>query len=469
MKSVEERENAVDSREDAVLNREGATDLREEAARLREGASRMREEVAAFREHYTILRIETDAAEGKDLARRVDQMRDANEQLVVATIRAQALAEAAEETHRRQEEFLAMLAHELRNPLAPIRNAAAILGRIKTPEPTLPWALDIINRQIGHMTRLLDDLFDAARLSSGKITLQTQPVSLRAFVEQAVETCRPLIVDRVQQLTVDIPPEPAYILGDPVRLTQVFSNLLNNAAKYTQEGGAIALSAQLRDDAVVVQVKDNGSGIASEALPRIFDLFTQAGQPGGAIGGGLGIGLTVVRQVVEMHGGTVEGYSAGLGQGSEFVVTLPMLQYVAPETSASDKAEVTSARPSFRVVVIDDNIDANDSLRMLLQMAGHEVSAAYDGAAALSLVQASRPQIVLCDIGLPKLDGYAVVTKLREQMKDAMLLMIAITGRGKDTDRERALSAGFDHHLVKPVEPEVLLQMIAAEGGRQRR
>ena len=362
-----------------------------------------------------------------------------------------------------------MLAHELRNPLAPIRNAAAILGRIKTPEPTLPWALDVINRQIGHMTRLLDDLFDAARLSSGKITLQTQPVSLRAFVEQAVETCRPLIDNRVQQLTVDIPPEPAYILGDPVRLTQVFSNLLNNATKYTQEGGAIALSAQVRDDAVVVQVKDNGIGIASEALPHIFDLFTQAGSPVGAIGGGLGVGLTVVRQIVEMHGGTVDGYSAGLDQGSEFVVTLPLLQYVAPEAGAGEKAEVTSARKSFRVVVIDDNVDANDSLRMLLQMAGHEVSAAYDGAAALSLVQASRPQIVLCDIGLPNLDGYAVVTKLREQMKEAMPLMIAITGWGKDTDRERALAAGFDHHLVKPVEPEVLLQMIAAEGDRQRR
>lgn len=464
IKSGEARENAVGGREAAVLKREGATDLREHAAHLREQASGLREELASFREETTLLRIQTDAVQADDVARRVAAMRDANEQLVFATIRAQALAEAAAETHRRQEQFVAMLAHELRNPLAPIRNAVAILGRIKMAEPVLHWAVEIINRQVDHMARLLDDLFEVARLTSGKITLQRQPVALSVIVEQAVEACRPLFDRRAQQITLEIPSSPAYVNGDPIRLTQVFSNLLNNAAKYTQEGGTIAVSAQVRDQMAIVRVTDNGRGIAPEALPHIFDLFVQVDHTSGSPEGGLGIGLTVVRQMVEMQGGTVVAHSAGLGQGSEFVVTLPLLTDVADGAVARPSLAPTLPAQGCRIVIVDDNVDANDSLRMLLEMAGHDVSAAFDGATAIQLVQANRPQIVLCDIGLPGLDGYAAIRELRARMEGAMPVMIAITGFGQDSDRERALSAGFDHHLVKPVDPVVLLQIIAVQG-----
>jgi len=461
------RKDAVDSREVAVLEREGATALREHAAHLREQASGLREELASFREETTLLRMQSDAIQADDVARRVATMREANEQLVFATIRAQALAEAAEDTHRRQEEFVAMLAHELRNPLAPIRNAVAILGRIKMAEPVLHWAVEIINRQVDHMARLLDDLFEVARLTTGKIALERQPVSLSAIVEQAVEACRPLLDFREQQINLEIPSLPAYVTGDPVRLTQVFSNLLNNAAKYTQQGGTIAVSAQVRNEMAIVRVTDNGRGIAPEALPHIFDLFVQVGRTSGSPDGGLGIGLTVVRQMVEMHGGTVEAHSAGLGQGSEFVVTLPLTTEVADGVVATPAlASADPAGRGCRIVIVDDNVDVNDSLRLLLQMAGHEVYAAFDGATAIQLVEANRPQIVLCDIGLPGLDGYAVIRELRAQMGEAMPVMIAITGFGQDSDRERVLSAGFDHHLVKPVDPALLLQMIAAQADR---
>lgn len=458
------REDAVDSREAAVLKREGATDLREHAAHLREQASGLREELASFREETTLLRMQTDAVQADDVARRVAAMRDANEQLVCATIRAQALAEAAEETHRRQEEFVAMLAHELRNPLAPIRNAVAILGGIKMAEPVLLWAVEIINRQVDHMGRLLDDLFEVARLTTGKIVLQRQPVSLSAIVEQAVAACRPLLDCREQQVTLEIPSLPAYVNGDSVRLTQVFSNLLNNAAKYTQHGGTVAVSAQVHNAIAIVRVTDNGPGIAPEALPHIFDLFVQVGRASGSSEGGLGIGLTVVRQMVEMHGGTVEAHSAGLGQGAEFVVTLPLTTDLAGGGAvATPPLAPTLPGQGCRIVIVDDNVDVNDSLRMLLQMAGHEVSPAFDGATAIQLVQANRPQIVLCDIGLPGLDGYAVIRELRAQMGETMPVMVANTGFGQDSDRERALSAGFDHHLVKPVDPALLLQMVAAQ------
>jgi signal transduction histidine kinase/ActR/RegA family two-component response regulator len=468
IKTVEARENAIDSREAAILKREGATDLREHAARLREQASGLREELASFREQTTLLRSQTDAVQADDVARRVAAMRDANEQLVFATIRAQALAEAAEETHRRQEEFVAMLAHELRNPLAPIRNAVAILGRIKSTEPVLHWAVEIINRQVDHMARLLDDLFEVARLTTGKITLQRQAVALSVIVEQSVEACRPLFDRRTQHVDVEIPSLPAYVNGDPIRLSQVFSNLLNNASKYTQEGGTIAVSAQVCNQMAIVRVSDTGRGIAPEELPHIFDLFVQMDHTSGSPAEGLGIGLTVAQQMVKMHGGTIDVHSAGLGQGTEFVVTLPLMTEVAGGAVASAPLAPTVQGHGCRIVIADDNVDVNDSLRMLLQMAGHEVSAAFDGATAIRLVQANRPQIVLCDIGLPGLDGYAVIRELRAQMGEAMPVMVAITGFGQASDRERALAAGFDHHLVKPVDPALLLQMIASQADLMR-
>jgi two-component system CheB/CheR fusion protein len=273
---------------------------------------------------------------------------------------------------------------------------------------------------------------------------------------------------RTQHVDVEIPSLPAYVNGDPIRLSQVFSNLLNNASKYTQEGGTIAVSAQVGNQMAIVRVIDNGRGIAPEALPHIFDLFVQMDHTSGSPAEGLGIGLTVAQQMVKMHGGTIDVHSAGLGQGTEFVVTLPLMTEVAGGAVASAPLAPTVQGHGCRIVIADDNVDVNDSLRMLLQMAGHEVSAAFDGATAIRLVQANRPQIVLCDIGLPGLDGYAVIRELRAQMGEAMPVMVAITGFGQASDRERALAAGFDHHLVKPVDPALLLQMIASQADLMR-
>ena len=448
--TVAERERAVEASESAISKREKSVDLREEAALLREKAASLREEAIATQER---------AAKAKALG--VTQMREANQNLVVAAVHAQTMTEAAEHDNRLKEEFLAMLAHELRNPLAPIRNAVAILDRIAAAHPQLPWIHDVIKRQADHMTRLLDDLLDMARVTSGKITLQRRPVAVIEFTGQAIETIRPLIDSRRQQFTLDIPPQPLYVDGDLSRLTQVFSNLLNNASKYTDEGGIIALSVQTRGAAVVLRLRDNGSGIPADTLPRIFDLFAQADRALARAQGGLGIGLTVVRRLVELHGGTVVAHSAGLNQGSEFVVTLPLLKAAHGAVSEGNAQPSLSGHP-YKIVLIEDNVDTNDVVRTLLQMMGHEVLAAFDGVTGVALVKSSRPQVVVCDIGLPGLDGYGVMTKLREEMPAPLPCMIALTGYGQAEDRVRALSAGFDYHLVKPVSPEILMQQIAA-------
>ncbi len=446
MKSITERETDLASREAAVERREKAARLREQVAAVREEA------------------IRAGAKTKTELEDHVMDLRQANEQLVVATVHAHEVTEAVEQATRLKEQFLPMLAHELRNPLAPIRNAVGILRRLQTAEPLIPWIYDVITRQVDHMARLLDDLLDVSRVTSGKVVLQRRPVAVTEFVEQAIETSRPLIDGRGQQLNVSVPAQPIYVDGDAMRLAQVVSNLLNNAAKYTQKGGVIALSAQRRDDTVVLRVNDNGSGIAPAMLPRIFDLFAQSTRTLARAEGGLGIGLTVVRSMVEMHGGTVEASSAGLDQGTEFVVTLPLLHDVPSETVSPRVAEQRSPERSYRIVLIEDNIDANDTLRTLLQMMGHEVTGVYDGVTALSVVQANRPEIVLCDIGLPGMDGYAVIARLREQLPDAMPMMIALTGYGQAEDHMRALAARFDYHLVKPIDVEALLRLISAHG-----
>ena len=396
------------------------------------------------------------------------RLREANEHLVLATIEAQTLRDAAAGTIRRQEQFLATLAHELRNPLAPIRNANAVLGRVAAGQPQLLKVHHIIERQVQQMARLLDDLLDAARMTSGKLELQKRPVAVREFIEQAIESIKPLMDERQQGLSLDIPARRVLVDGDAARLTQVFSNLLHNASKYTQVGGAIALTVRVEDEAVVLRLVDNGSGIAPEALPGVFELFAQAGHLEGTAPGGLGIGLTVVRSMVEMHGGSVTASSAGVGLGSEFVVSLPVLKDVAAADASRRRA--AGAGPSlgrrhYRIVLIDDNADANISLEMLLQSVGHAVSTAVTGVSGIEAVRAGRPQIVVCDIGLPDMTGYAVAAGIREQMKDAMPLMIAVTGYGQESDRDRARAAGFDHHLVKPVDPYALLQLIETHEG----
>jgi signal transduction histidine kinase len=389
------------------------------------------------------------------------RLREANEHLVLATIEAQTLRDAAARTIRRQEQFLATLAHELRNPLAPIRTANAVLGLAATGEPRLLKIHEIIERQVRQMARLLDDLLDAARMTSGKLELQKGPVAIRQFLEQAIEASKPLIDERQQSLSLDIPARPVLVHGDAARLTQVFSNLLHNASKYTQVGGAITLTVRVEGDAVVLRLADNGSGIAAESLPGIFELFSQAGHLEGTAAGGLGIGLTVVRSMVEMHGGSVTASSGGVGLGSEFVVSLPLLKDVAAaHASRRHAAGPGLGRRTYRIVLIDDNSDANMSLEMLLEAVGHAVVTAANGASGLEAVRAAQPQIVVCDIGLPDMTGYAVAAGIREQMRDAMPLMIALTWYGQESDRDRAHAAGFEHHLVKPVDPQALLQLI---------
>ena len=415
------------------------------------------EKARADRKDAALLRENAAEAQAKVEARN-SELRQANEHLVIATLAAKELTEAADLAHRRQDEFLAMLAHELRNPLAPIRSAVALLARMNSTEPMLPLIREVIQRQVGHMARLLDDLLDVSRMTSGKVTLQRRPTAVGEFVDQAVETCRALIDARHQLLTLDMPATPPFVDGDPVRLAQIVGNLLHNAAKYTQEGGTIALSARRQGETVVIRVSDNGIGISAEALPHIFDLFTQDERSLSRSQGGLGIGLTVVRSMVELHAGTVEARSGGLGRGSVFIVTLPRLEHAVE--AASTFASAAPAPTRARILLIDDNVDAGVILAMLLRLSGHEVAVALDGPRALEAFAEVRPQIVLCDIGLPGMDGYAVAARMRERGPGSMPVMIALTGYGGLKDRERALAAGFDHHLVKPADPEALLRLI---------
>ncbi|MBA3598738.1 MAG: response regulator [Methylibium sp.] len=431
-----------------------------------EDALRARGEALRLREEH-VLRRETTAdsdealvlTQADRLAERALQIREANERLVIASLHSQELTEVAEQANERKDDFLAMLSHELRNPLAPIRNAVAILGLVSHAEPRLPWIHAVIDRQVAQLTRLLDDLLDVARVRSGKLVLQRRPVAAREFIEQAAESCRPLAEARRQQFTVALPAEPVYVDGDPTRLTQVFANLFSNAVKYTHEGGTVAVSAQAVEQTLVVRVQDNGRGIAPEAQARIFELFTQEDHSLAHAQGGLGIGLSLVRRLVELHGGTVAVASDGEDRGSEFVVALPLLQGQLPAVPAELQSR-PAARRGMRIAVIEDNVDANDSLNVLLTLVGHEVFSAYDGTSGASLVLESRPQMVLCDIGLPGMDGLAVATYLREEMREALPLMVALTGYGQTDDRARALAAGFALHLTKPVDTQALLALI---------
>lgn len=371
------------------------------------------------------------------------------------------------EADRRKDEFVAMLAHELRNPLAPIRNAVAVLARIGPPEPQLQWARSIIERQLDQLTRLVDDLLDMSRINHGKITLQKKTIDIATIVQRALETSRHLVEAGRHQLSVLLPAEPLFVEGDPTRLAQAVSNLVNNAAKYTPEGGKIVISARQEGNEVVVRVQDTGEGIASDMLPRIFDLFTQAHRSLDRSQGGLGIGLTLVRSLVEMHGGTVAALSSGPGTGSEFIVRLPSVPAPA-QIDVSPQSGGNTLSSGMRILVVDDNADSADSLAMLLQYAGHEVKVASDGQIALGLSGLHKPHLILLDIGLPGMDGYEVARRLRQQpgAKDAFL--VALTGYGQEHHRQEAKRAGFDHHLVKPVEVPQLMELILSleSGGR---
>jgi PAS domain S-box-containing protein len=362
--------------------------------------------------------------------------------------------------HHRKDEFLAMLGHELRNPLSPILNAVQLLRLQQVESGPQQKARAIIERQVGQLVHLVDDLLEVSRIATGRIHLQQKQLDMRAIVECGVETVRPLIEQRRHALDVRLPPEPIWIDGDSTRLEQVVVNLLNNAAKYTDEGGHIWLSLQQEGNEAVLQVRDSGVGIAPELMPRIFDLFTQAERSLARSQGGLGIGLCLVQRLLEMHGGKIAAHSS-LGQGSEFVVRLPVVLISASETPPATVTDQPTAR-SLRVLMVDDNVDTVESLAMLLLMEGHEVRTAHDGLQGLAAALEYRPDVVLLDIGLPGLNGYEVAKQIRQHPALKNVVLVAMTGYGQEADRQRSQEAGFDHHLVKPARFEQVQKILAS-------
>jgi len=476
----------------------------------------------------------------RELKRANVELETANRALHAEVAMRARIEEQLKAADRHKDEFLAMLAHELRNPLAPIRNALHIMRAKPTTDPQLGWAQGVIDRQLTSLTRLVDDLLDVSRITRGKINLSREPVALGALIRSAVETVEPLLAEKQHDLTVDVP-DPALMLdGDFTRLTQVIANVLSNAAKYTDRGGRIALTAREMGDEVEIRVRDNGIGIAAADLARIFDLFTQASESHERGLGGLGIGLALVRRLVELHGGTVSALSEGPGRGAEIIVRLPRstaaiptaapaasaapaaatgrstrsdderrpglgphdrrkpddgagprddrelhdgrelhdapappdgrepstnkreqpIKEAASDRSAAEGTDGGAPRPGRRILIVDDNRDALDSLAALMEMSGHEVHAATDGELALEVAERCRPHVVLLDLGLPKLDGYEVARRLREKPWGKEAVIIALTGWGQDEDRRRTRESGFDAHMVKPLDLDALMSLL---------
>jgi signal transduction histidine kinase len=402
-----------------------------------------------------------EAEKTRELERLNLTLRQANAELEQANqalqseIVVRARAEMAlKEADRNKDEFLAILAHELRNPLAPINNAVEIMRRRPIEDPQLTWARDIVERQLGHLARLVDDLLDVSRITRGAITLAREPVLVATVVTRAIETVQPLIARQSHELLIDVPDPALEVEGDLTRLTQALSNLLNNAAKYTEAGGQISVGVTRDGEELVeIHVKDSGLGISPELLPRLFNLFTQADSTTHRAQGGLGIGLALVRKLVEMHGGTVAAYSQGMNRGSEFVMRLPLLTRRLQRRPAVGIAAERELRPlPRRILVADDNADSLESLAALLRCDGHEVYTACDGEQAFEQAARHRPQIALLDIGMPKLDGVQVGRKIRAETWGRGMTLIALTGWGQDSDRKRTHAAGFDAHLVKPLD-----------------
>jgi PAS domain S-box-containing protein len=344
--------------------------------------------------------------------------------------------EALRDADRRKDEFLAMLAHELRNPLAPIRNAVEILKHLGINEPKVKWSGEVINRQVEHLTRLVDDLLDVSRITRGKIELRKEMTDLMVVIGRALEASRPLIDARRQNLVLELPPESLRVEGDVTRLAQVISNLLNNASKYSDEGGHLQFSATRAEEEVILSVRDDGMGIAAETLPHVFELFT--------------------------HGGKVEALSDGPGKGSEFIVRLPVVVAVheSSKTAPNATGPSKSTKSHCRILVVDDNLDSAQSMALLLELEGHEVQMALDGPQALERAQTFRPQVIVLDIGLPGLNGYEVARQVRSDPEMKQTVLIALTGYGRAEDRARSKEAGFDHHLTKPVNHDLLSSLI---------
>ncbi len=371
------------------------------------------------------------------------------------------MEDALRDADRRKDEFLATLAHELRNPLAPIRNSLQILKMPRVDTATMQQALGMMERQLQSLVRLVDDLLDVARVMRGKIELRKEPVELASVVARAVETAQSMIEAQGHQLELAIPHESLLVDADSVRLSQVISNLLTNSAKYTEANGHIWLSATRAGNEVILRVRDDGIGIAPDMLPHVFDLFVQAEHAFTRSQGGLGIGLTLVKNLTQLHGGTVEARSPGLGKGSEFSVRLPLARHDSCALTGNADAPADELRPSgHRLLVVDDNKDAAVSLATLLRLKGHEVRVAHDGASALEMASDFRPAMVFLDIGMPDMDGYEVARRMRQQVGSDSVVFAALTGWGQEEDRRRTLAAGFDHYLVKPPEPKMIEELL---------
>jgi signal transduction histidine kinase len=368
---------------------------------------------------------------------------------------------ALKEANRHKDEFLAVLAHELRNPLAPITNALRLMRMSAADAPTQQRWREVIERQLSQLTRLVDDLLDVSRITRGKITLTREPVAVAKLIEHAVETVQPLIEEQEQVLTLEGPAHALWVDGDPLRLTQALGNILGNAAKYTQRGGRITLSVSEEGAEAAIRIRDDGIGIPAERLPLIFDLFTQLDGSGDHPQSGLGIGLALVRRLVEMHGGRVSASSEGAGRGSEFVVRLPLLPQRVRPHEEQPSAPVIAASVPRRILLADDNADAVETLGSVLRLLGHDVFSAADGRSALETAARCRPDVALLDIGMPLLDGYEVARQIRAQPWGRKVVLLALTGWGQEADRRRSEEAGFDSHFVKPINLERFAELLA--------
>ncbi len=427
------------------------------AVMQRSDTSTLHQQIAILQAEIT--RLHTIVSDNDARDKKIEQLREANQNLLLATFGAQDLQASAEADNHAKEEFLSMLAHELRNPLAPIVMANALIGKLLDAHPMLPKLHGIIDRQSMHLKRLVEDLLDASRINSGKITLQREAVVLSEIIESAIETSQPALAVRNQQLHLDMPQEVIMLDGDAIRLAQVFSNLLINAAKFSANDSAIEIIISGQAESVKIIVRDSGAGIEPAFQPFIFDLFKQGPKTLDRAQGGLGIGLSLVRSIVEMHGGSTSVHSAGLGHGSEFTVILPTSGAALPINRAT--TTVLSIIRHGNILLIEDNVDANDTLMSLLTLEGYTVDSALDGHDGMLMACAKPYDIIICDIGLPTMDGYQIIATLRKVLA-RLPCFIALSGYNQTQDRHRALDAGFDHFLAKPASIDVLLDLIAS-------
>lgn len=405
------------------------------------------------------------ALSNESLQREVTERHKAEEALRIANHELEARVlertEALQDSARRKDEFLATLAHELRNPLAPISYALQIFSSKCPPTPELIWARDVIDRQLRQMTRLVDDLLDVSRISHGKLELRIERAPLDVVVSDALETCRPLIDGAGLRLEVDLPSEPVSVDADRLRLAQCFVNLLNNSVKHTPPGGTISLRATRQGSAVEISVKDTGAGIPPEMLGEVFEMFTQVDRGLERSQGGLGVGLAIVRKIVTMHGGTIEARSEGLGTGSEFTIRLGVIQDLDSVPRASTPTGLREFN-RHRILIAEDSRDAADSFGMLLSIMGHEVRVTYDGQEAVAAADVFRPDVIIMDVGMPRLNGYDAARHIRAQPWGKDMFLIALTGWGQSDDRDQSQQAGFDRHFTKPVDPSVLETLLSS-------